>query len=150
VLVAFAGGGAAAEQATAPAGPDVDRDGGHRFDVGGDSPHITFWLHLDLLTNLGGAGDLGFSAVGTAMDTRVVVMDVQLQFDGVGPLGSFLSNPFSRFSVAAEWELNLQFLAAGPAAGEDFTYRDNETIGGSDGGNGSVGNATAAAGNGSA
>jgi len=134
VLVAFVGGGAAQ---TAP-GPSVDTDGGHRFDVGGDSPHITFWVHLDLLTNLGAAGDLGFSAVGTAMDTRVVVIDVQLTFRGVGPLGDFLSNPFSRFSVTAEWELNLPFLSAGPAAGEDFTYRDNETIGG----NGSTGNAS--------
>ena len=144
VLVAFVGGAAAQ---TAP-GPSVDADGGHRFDIGGESPHITFWLHLDLLTNLGGAGDLGFSAVGTAMDTRVIAMDVQLNFRGVGPLGDFLSNPFSRFSVTAEWELNLPFLSAGPAADEDFTYRDNETIGGngsgnSSGGNVSVGNATA-------
>jgi len=140
VLVAFVGGGAAQ---TAP-DPSVDVDGGHRFDVGSDSPHITFWLHLDLLTNLGDAGDLGFSAVGTAMDTRVVAVDVQLNFRGVGPLGDFLSNPFSRFSVTAEWELNLPFLSVGPAADEDFTYRDNETIGGnSSAGSGSPRNATA-------
>lgn len=144
VLVAFVGGAAAQ---TTPTGPDVDRDGGHRFDVGGESPHITFWLHVDLLTNLGAAGDLGFSAVGTAMDTQVVAIDVQLRFDGVGPLENFLANPFSRFSVTAEWELNLSFLSAGPAADEDFTYRDNETIGGGDG-NGSIGNETV--GNGSA
>ena len=113
------------------AGPSVEGDGGHRFDLGGESPHITFWLHLDLLTNLGDAGDFGFSAVGTAMDTRVVAVDVQLRFDGVGPLGKFLSDPFSRFSVTAEWELNLPFLSAGPAAGEDFSYEDNRTINGS-------------------
>jgi len=139
VLVAFVGGGAAQ---TAP-DASVEADGGHRFDVGGEDPHITFWLHLDLLTNLGDAGDLGFSAVGTAMDTRVVAVDVQLNFRGVGPLGDFLSNPFSRFSVTAEWELNLPFLSAGPAAGEDFTYRDNETIGGNSSRNGSAGNASA-------
>lgn len=148
VLVAFVGG-AAAQAAQAAPGQSVDGDGGYRFDVGGDSPRITFWLHLDLLTSLGGAGDLGFSAVGTAMDQRVVAVDVQLNFAGVGPLGQFLSNPFSRFSVTAEWELNLPFLATGPAAGEDFTYRDNETIGGGNGsvvnvttGNSSVGNGT--------
>ncbi|MFB6071829.1 MAG: hypothetical protein ABEJ88_02575 [Halobacterium sp.] len=117
----------------AAAGPPVGGAGGHRFDVGGDSPHITFWLHLDLLTNLGGAGDLGFSAVGTALDTRVVVVDLQLHFDGVGPLGDFLANPFARFHVVAEWELNLPFLSAGPAAGEDFDYRDNTTVSGSAG-----------------
>ncbi|SEW05169.1 hypothetical protein SAMN04487945_1150 [Halobacterium jilantaiense] len=138
VLVAFVGGGAAQ---TAP-GPSIDTDGGHRFDIGGDSPHITFWLHLDLLTNLGAAGDLGFSAVGTAMDTRVIVIDIQVNFRGVGPLENFLSNPFSRFSATAEWELNLPFLSAGPAADEDFTYRDNETIGGNRSGNGSTGNTT--------
>lgn len=148
VLVAFVGG-AAAQTAPTPA-QAVDGDGGYRFDVGNDSPRITFWLHLDLLTNLGAAGDLGFSAVGTAMDERVVAIDIQLQFDGVGPLGQFLSKPFSRFSVTAEWELNLPFLAAGPAASEDFTYRDNETIGD---GNGSIGNGTTSestVGNGSA
>ena len=123
VLSTFVGGAAA--------GPPVDGDGGHRFDLGGESPHITFWLHLDLLTNLGDAGDFGFSAVGTAMDTRVVAVDVQLRFDGVGPLGRFLSDPFSRFSVTAEWELNLPFLSAGPAAGEEFNYEDNRTINGS-------------------
>ena len=139
VLVAFVGGGAAQ---SAPSGPDVDREGGHRFDVGGDSPHITFWLHLDLLTNLGDAGDLGFSAVGTAMDTRIVAVDVQLQFAGVGPLGDFLSNPFSRFSVTAEWEVNLPFLSVGPAADEEFTYRDNETIGGNGTRNASASNAS--------
>jgi len=140
VLVAFVGGGVAQ---TAPT--PVDGDGGHRFDVGDeDGPRIAFWIHLDLLTNLGDAGDLGFSAVGTAMDTRVVAVDVQLNFRGVGPLGDFLSNPFSRFSVTAEWELNLPFLSAGPAADEDFTYRDNETIGGnSSSGNASTRNATA-------
>jgi len=142
VLVAFVGGGAAAQAAP---DPPVDGDGGYHFDVGDrDGPRIEFWLHLDLLTNLGGAGDLGFSAVGTAMDTRVVVVDVQLNFRGVGPLGDFLSNPFSRFSVTAEWELNLPFLSAGPAADEDFTYRDNETIGGNGSmENGSAWNATA-------
>lgn len=123
VLTTFVGGAAAA--------PAVDGDGGHRFDIGGEGPHITFWLHLDLLTNLGDAGDFGFSAVGTAMDTRVVAVDVQLHFDGVGPLGEFLSDPFSRFSITAEWELNLPFLSAGPAAGEDFSYEDNRTIDGS-------------------
>ncbi|WP_347877771.1 hypothetical protein [Halobacterium sp. R2-5] len=111
----------------------VEGDGGHRFDVGGDDPHITFWLHLDLFTNLGAPGDFGFSAVGTAMDTRVVAVDVQLRFAGVGDLSEFLSNPFSRFSVVAEWELNLPFLSAGPAADEDFSYRDNETINASSG-----------------
>ena len=140
VLVAFVGGGAAQ---TAP-DPGVDGDGGHHFDVGNeDGPRIEFWVHLDLLTNLGDAGDLGFSAVGTAMDTRVVVVDVQLNFRGVGPLGDFLSDPFSRFSVTAEWELNLPFLSAGPAADDDFTYRDNETIGGDGSGNRSAGNASA-------
>ncbi|MDL0123240.1 MULTISPECIES: hypothetical protein [Halobacterium] len=125
VLVAFTGGGAAQQ---AGSGPKVDGDGGYRFDVGGDSPHITFWLHLDLLTNLGGAGDLGFSAVGTALDTRVIVIDLQLQFDGIGPLEEFLSDPFSRFSVSAEWELNLPFLSAGPASDTEFSYEGNETI----------------------
>ncbi|WP_232701029.1 DUF7332 family protein [Halobacterium wangiae] len=123
VLSTFVGGAAA--------GPPVEGDGGHRFDLGGESPHITFWLHFDLLTNLGAAGDFGFSAVGTAMDIRVVVVDVQLQFDGVGPLGGFLSDPLSQFSITAEWELNLPFLATGPAAGEDFNYEDNRTIDGS-------------------
>jgi len=123
VLSTFVGGAAAA--------PPVEGDGGHRFDIGDESPHITFWLHFDLLTNLGAAGDFGFSGVGTAMDTRIVVVDLQLRFGGVGPLGDFLSDPLSRFSVTAEWELNLPFLATGPAAGEDFNYRDNRTINGS-------------------
>lgn len=122
VLSTFVGGAAA--------GPPVEGEGGHRFVVGDESQHITFWLHLDLLTNLGDAGDFGFSATGTAMDTRVVAVDVQLQFDGVGPLGEFLSDPFSRFSVTAEWELNLQFLSAGPTADETFEYRGNQTIDG--------------------
>ena len=112
------------------AGPSADA-GGHRFDVGGESPHITFWIHLDLFTNLGSAGDFGFSAVGTALDTEVVAVDLQLNFEGVGPLGEFFSDPFSRFSVTAEWELHLPFLAAGPVADENFDYRDNRTIGGS-------------------
>lgn len=120
VLTSFVGGVAA--------GPSVEGEGGQRFDIGGESPHITFWVHLDLFTNLGGAGDFGFSAVGTALDTEVVAVDLQLNFEGVGPLGEFLSNPFSRFSVTAEWELHLPFLAAGPAAGESFDYRDNRTI----------------------
>jgi hypothetical protein len=124
VLGTLAGNAAAA--GVAPSGP-VDGDGGHRFDIGGESPHITFWLHVDLFTNLGAAGDLGFSAVGTAMDTRVVTVDVQLQFAGVGPLEQFLRNPFSRFSVRAEWSLNIPWLASD---GGDFSYVDNETIGG--------------------
>jgi hypothetical protein len=124
VLAALAGSAAAATGA-APAGP-VAGDGGHRFDIGGESPHITFWVHLDLLTNLGKPGDLGFSAVGTAMDTRVVAVDVQLRFAGVGPLDQFLQNPFARFSVRAEWELNIPWLATD---GSDFRYEDNETIG---------------------
>jgi len=121
-------GPAAAAQAAQP----VEEDGGYRFDVGDSDTNITFWLHLDLFTNLGGAGDLGFSAVGHAMDTRVVAVDVQLRFDGVGDVGNFLSNPFSRFSVVGEWELNLPFLSAGPAADDDFSYEGNETINGSD------------------
>lgn len=129
VLTTFVGA-AAAQSATDTA---VAGDGGYRFDVGDDSPRIAFWVHLDLFTNLGAAGDLGFSAVGTVMDARVIAVDVQLQFDGVGNLGDFLSNPFSRFSVVAEWELDLPFLSTGPAADEDFTYRDNETINGSSG-----------------
>jgi len=129
LLSTFFGGGAA--------GQGVEGEGGHRFDLGGESVHITFWLHLDLLTNLGNAGDFEFSAVGTAMDTRIVV-DIQLQFDGVGPLGEFLADPLSRFSITAEWELNLPFLSAGPAAGEDFNYRDNRTIQGSLGEDGSA------------
>ncbi|WP_336034557.1 DUF7332 family protein [Halobacterium yunchengense] len=112
-----------------PAGAPVAGEGGHRFDVGSGDPSITFWVHLDLFTNLGSPGDFGFSAVGRAMDTRVVVVDVQLHFDGVGNLGEFLSNPFSRFSVVAEWELHLPFLSAGPAADDDFSYEDNESIG---------------------
>jgi len=120
-------GPAAAAQAAQP----VEEDGGYRFDVGDSDTNITFWLHLDLFTNLGGAGDLGFSAVGHAMDTRVVAVDVQLRFDGVGDVGNFLSNPFSRFSVVGEWELNLPFLSAGPAADDDFSYEGNETINGS-------------------
>ncbi|MFC3478499.1 DUF7332 family protein [Halobacterium litoreum] len=114
----------------AAAGPPVEGDGGHRFDIGGDSPHITFWVHLDLFTNLGDAGDFGFSAVGTAMDTKVIVIDIQLQFAGVGPLSEFLSNPFARFSVTADWELNLPFLSTGVNEGDDFSYRDNTTISG--------------------
>jgi len=120
-------GPAVAAQAAQP----VEEDGGYRFDVGDSDTNITFWLHLDLFTNLGGAGDLGFSAVGHAMDTRVVAVDVQLRFDGVGDVGNFLSNPFSRFSVVGEWELNLPFLSAGPAADDDFSYEGNETINGS-------------------
>lgn len=129
VLTTFVGAAAAQPATDTP----VAGDGGYRFDVGADSPRITFWVHLDLFTNLGSAGDLGFSAVGTAVDTRVIVIDVQLQFDGVGPLADFLSNPFSRFSAVAEWELNLPYLSTGPAANDDFTYRDNETINGSSG-----------------
>ncbi|MFB6269913.1 MAG: hypothetical protein ABEH83_08225 [Halobacterium sp.] len=130
VFTSFVGAAAAAQS---EAGAPVAGEGGHRFDIGGDSPSITFWLHLDLFTNLGAAGDFGFSAVGTAMDVQVIVIDIQLQFDGVGNLGDFLTNPFSRFSVVAEWELNLPFLSAGPAAGDDFSYEDNQTINGSSG-----------------
>lgn len=129
VLTTFVGAAAAQAGTDTP----VAGDGGYRFDVGDDSPRITFWVHLDLFTNLGAPGDFGFSAVGTAMDTRVIVIDIQLQFDGVGNLGDFLSNPFSRFAVVAEWELNFPFLSTGPAADDDFTYRDNETINGSSG-----------------
>lgn len=125
-------GAPAAAQSSPDAAAPVASDGGYRFDVGGDNQSITFWVHLDLFTNLGGAGDFGFSAVGTAMDTRVVAVDVQLRFDGVGPVGDFLSDPFSRFAVVAEWELDLPFLSAGPAADDDFSYHDNETIDGSD------------------
>ncbi|WP_232687464.1 DUF7332 family protein [Halobacterium zhouii] len=120
VLSSFAG--------VAAAGPSAGLADGHRFDIGDENPHITFWLHLDLLTNLGSAGDFGFNAVGTALDTRVVTVDLQLHFAGVGPLGEFLSDPFARFSVTAEWELHLPFLSAGPAADDSFDYRDNRTI----------------------
>ena len=126
VLTAFVGAVAAGPSAGEPA--SVAGEGGHRFDIGDASPHITFWIHFDLFTNLGGAGDFGFSAVGTAMETDVVAVDLQLHFEGVGPLGEFLTNPFSRFSVVAEWELHLPFLAAGPAADDSFDYRDNRTI----------------------
>ena len=132
VSAAFVGPAVAAQAVAATqAEQPVEGDGGYRFDVGGSETNITFWLHLDLFTNLGGAGDLGFSAVGHAMDTRVVAVDVQLRFDGVGDVSNFLSNPFSRFSVVGEWELNLPFLSAGPSAGDDFSYEGNETINGS-------------------
>ena len=130
VSTSFVGAAAAAQ---ADPGVPVAADGGHRFDIGGASPSMTVWLHLDVFTNLGAPGDFGISAVGNAMHVRVVVIDVQVQFDGVGDVGGFLSNPFSRFSVVAEWELNLPFLSAGPAADDDFTYRDNETINGTSG-----------------
>ncbi|MGB9963757.1 DUF7332 family protein [Halobacterium hubeiense] len=114
----------------AQADQPVEGEGGHRFDVGGNETNISVWLHLDLFTNLGAAGDFGFSAVGSAMDARVVAVDVQLRFDGVGDLSEFLSNPFSRFSVVAEWELDLPFLSVGPSAGDDFSFEGNETIDG--------------------
>ena len=134
VSTAFVGPAVAAQAAqVAQAGQPVEGDGGYQFDVGGNETNIRFWVHLDLFTNLGAAGDFGFSAVGHAMDTQVVAIDVQLRFDGVGDLSNFLSNPFSRFSVVTEWELDLPFLSAGPAAGDDFSYEGNETINGSSG-----------------
>nr|WP_272931375.1 hypothetical protein [Halobacterium noricense] len=132
VSAAFVGPAVAAQTVAATqTGEAVEGDGGYRFDVGGAESNITFWLHLDMFTNLGAAGDFGFSAVGHAMDTRVIAVDVQMRFAGVGDLSEFLSNPFSRFSVVAEWELDLPFLSAGPSAGDDFSYEGNETINGS-------------------
>lgn len=128
VLTAFVGAVAAEPSGDDEGTTPVAGDGGHRFDVGDGEPHITFWVHLDLFTNLGSAGDFGFSAVGTALNTEIIAVDLQLNFAGVGPLGEFLSDPFSRFSVTAEWELHLPFLATGPAADENFDYEDNQTI----------------------
>lgn len=121
VLTAFVG--------PVAAGPSVDRQDGHRIQVGGEGQQISIWVHVDLFTNLGSAGELGFSAVGRALNTRVLVIDLQLQFDGVGAPTDFLADPFSRFSVVAEWELNLPFLSAGPATDDTFDYTGNESVG---------------------
>lgn len=111
-VAAQAGNGAGADAAT---GESTELrcfpPGGHELAIGTEGPGIGVTVHTSLFTNLGDAGALGIEAHGSALNATIVELRTGVVFDGVGPLGDFLSNPFSRFAVLFDYSFELPMFA---------------------------------------
>ena len=98
--------------------------GGHDLTVGTEGPGIAVTVHTSLFTNLGGPGAFGLEAVGTTGETDVVTLRTGVLFASVGPLGDFLSDPFSRFSVPFHYAFQLPVFAP---FGHGVDYESDES-----------------------
>jgi hypothetical protein len=85
--------------------------GGHELDIGTEGPGIAVTVHTSLFTNLGDEGALGVEARGSALNETIIELRTGVAFDGVGPLGDFLSDPFSRFAILFDYSFELPMFA---------------------------------------
>ena len=85
--------------------------GGHDLDIGTEGPGILVTVHTSLFTNLGDEGALGIEARGAALNATIIELRTGVVFDGVGPLGAFLSDPFSRFAILFDYRFELPMFA---------------------------------------
>lgn len=85
--------------------------GGHELEIGTEGPGIAVTVHTSMFTNLGDEGALGIEARGSALNATIVELRTGVVFDGVGPLGDFLSNPFSRFAILFDYLFELPMFA---------------------------------------
>ncbi|MGM0604397.1 MAG: DUF7332 family protein [Halobacteriota archaeon] len=97
---------------------------GSEFTIGSQGPQIDMIVHMSLLTNLGAPGTMGIEMAGTTGREYIVVLRTGILFDGVHDAGSFLSDPFSQFSVAFEFDLSLPMISG--ATGEDVSYSGDD------------------------
>ncbi|MDS0298189.1 hypothetical protein NDI76_05500 [Halogeometricum sp. S1BR25-6] len=81
--------------------------GGHDLDIGTEGPGIAVTVHTSLFTNLGDEGALGMEARGSALNATIIELRTGVVFDGVGTLGDFLSDPFSRFAILFDYTFEL-------------------------------------------
>ena len=105
--------------AVLPVGPSAAPDragscfppGGHDIEIGTEGPRIRVTIHSSLFTNLSGPGAFGVEAVGTAGGVDLLTLRAGVLFDGVGRVGAFVADPFSRFSTAFYYRFRLPVFA---------------------------------------
>ncbi|MFC7204237.1 hypothetical protein ACFQJC_11985 [Haloferax namakaokahaiae] len=123
VIIVVASGPAAAATQTSPCFAGE----GHQFDIGGNGAGIDLVVFLSLFENLGGAGGFGMEAHGSIGNQSIIQLRAGVSFDGVGSLGKFLSNPFSRFSIVSNFSMDLPMFAG---TGVESSYSDDSPVGG--------------------
>jgi len=119
-----AGGHGAAGSAT-PCFPAA----GHSFTIGSGDATIDAVVHTSLFARLLTSGSVGAETAGRLGNATIVDLRFAVVFAGVGDVGTFVSDPLSRFALAFRYRFSLPMLAA--ATGDDYAYaQDDPGVGG--------------------
>ncbi|MFB6078536.1 MAG: hypothetical protein ABEJ80_06125 [Halarchaeum sp.] len=119
------GGGHGAAASATPCFPAA----GHSFTIGTGDATIDAVVHTSLFERLLTSGSVGAETAGRLGNATIVDLRFAVVFAGVGDVGTFVSDPLSRFALAFRYRFSLPMLAA--ATGDDYEYaRDDPDVGG--------------------
>jgi hypothetical protein len=143
LLIAYSTAGSAAATTAEADAAHADRcfpSDGTEFVVGTEGPQIRFVVHLSLLSAVvqgesvsvtatetgsapAAAGALGFEAVATTETAQVVSLRTGVLFEGSEDAATFLSDPFSPFTLAFDYRLTIPAFE-GTMADADYRASD--------------------------